>query len=207
MNSIQLESWLIIIGFCLLGYMTGSLPFALWITRWLKGTDVRLAGSGHATATNTLRQAGWGAGVLVLGLDIAKGFLPTYLAARFGLVPWVASLAAALAVIGHCWPLFANFRGGMGLATAGGAFLAVSPLSFAIGLGVLILLVLVIRHSARASVVAGLLLPAVLWLLGQPWQVIWIAAAVGLVISVRFTRDWRRQYRELWLDREGRQSG
>lgn len=71
------------LGFCLLGYLSGSLPFALWITRLVKGVDVRQAGSGHATTTNTIRQAGFGAGALVFVLDTAKGFLPTWLALHF----------------------------------------------------------------------------------------------------------------------------
>jgi glycerol-3-phosphate acyltransferase PlsY len=91
----------------------------------------------------------------------------------------------------------------MGLATAGGCILAVSPLGFFIGVGVLVTSVLLIHHSARASVVTGLIIPPVLVLLGQRGMVIWVSIAVGIVISIRFLRDWRRQYRELWLDREG----
>jgi glycerol-3-phosphate acyltransferase PlsY len=189
--------------FGLLGYLCGSFPFAVWVTRAVKGVDVREAGSRHATATNTFRQAGWAAGALVAALDIGKGFLPTYLALEYAGTPWAASLAAGLAVVGHCWPLFAQFRGGMGLATAGGCILAVSPLGFFIGVGVLVTSVLLIHHSARASVVTGLIIPPVLVLLGQRGMVIWVSIAVGIVISIRFLRDWRRQYRELWLDREG----
>ena len=91
----------------LLGYLLGSLPFALWITRLVKGVDVRDGGSGHVTTTNTIRQAGWFAGALVFALDFGKGFLA-----------------------------------------------------------------------------------------------VWLAAFSGLVVAVRFTIDWNRKYRELWLDRE-----
>ena len=187
--------------FALLGYLSGSLPFAVWVTRLRKGTDVREAGSRHATATNTMRQAGWAAGILVLLLDIAKGFLPVYLARHFDASPWALAATAALAVVGHCWPLFAGFRGGMGLATTGGAILALSPLGFLIGVAVLILLVLIIHHSARGSVATGLLLPWVLWVFGLRGEVFWVALAAGGVVAVRFLIDWNRQYRELWLDR------
>ncbi len=197
------------LGFALLGYLSGSLPFAIWITRLVKGVDVRDAGSGHATTTNTIRQAGFGPGALVLVLDIAKGFLPTWLALRVGQndilsysMPWLAPLTAALVVIGHCWPLFAGFRGGMGNASAGGAILAANPLAFVIGLGILVSLVLIIRHSARASVLTGLLMAPAFWLLGLGSPAIWVAAATGLVLAGRFAVDWKRQYRELWLDRE-----
>ena len=115
------------IAFAILGYLSGSLTPSIWITRLLKGVDVRDGGSGHATTTNTIRQAGFGPGAIVLILDIAKGFLPTWLALRYAPAEWIIPLTAGLAVVGHCWPLFAGFRGGMGLATAGGGLLAVHP--------------------------------------------------------------------------------
>lgn len=189
-------------AYWLLGYLLGSLPFALWITRLVKGVDVRDAGSGHVTTTNTIRQAGWLAGALVLVLDIGKGFLAVWLARHAGLSGWSLALTGSLAVAGHCWPVFAQFRGGMGLATMGGGLLAVSPLGFLLALGTLVLLVLLIRHSARASVVTGLVVPLVLWLFGLRGDILWLTAFSGLVIAVRFTIDWNRKYRELWLDRE-----
>jgi glycerol-3-phosphate acyltransferase PlsY len=188
--------------FPVFGYLCGSLPFSIWITRFVKGVDVRNAGSGHATTTNTIRQAGFGWGALVLILDIAKGFLPTYLAATYSQSEWVIALTAALAVAGHCWPVFAQFRGGMGLATFGGSLLAVTPLAFLICLGLLIVLVLAVHHSARASVFAGILAAPVLWLFHIREVAFHIALAGGLVIAFRFLIDWDRNYRELWLDRE-----
>jgi acyl phosphate:glycerol-3-phosphate acyltransferase len=185
-----------------LGYLLGSLPFSIWVTRFVKGVDVRDAGSGHATTTNTIRQAGFGWGALVLILDIAKGFLPTFLAVNYSGETWVIALTATAAVIGHCWTIFAGFRGGMGLATAGGALLAVNPLAFLVCFALLILLVMVIRHSARASVVTGILAAPTLWLLNIRDESVWLMAGAGLVIAVRFLIDWNRKYRELWLDRE-----
>lgn len=190
------------LGFILIGYLSGSLTPSIWITRLVKGVDVRDAGSGHATTTNTIRQAGFGWGALVLIFDIGKGFLPTWLALQFAPTIWIAPLTAGAAVIGHCWPVFAQFRGGMGLACAGGSLLAANWLSAIIGLGILILLVLTIKHSARASVLTGILLAPVYWLLGFREIEFWCAIAVGIVIAFRFLIDWNRQYRELWLDRE-----
>ncbi|HVN15722.1 MAG TPA: glycerol-3-phosphate acyltransferase [Anaerolineales bacterium] len=191
--------------FGLPAYLCGSLPFAVWITRLVKGVDVRDAGSGHATTTNTIRQAGFGAGALVLLLDIAKGFLPTWLAVHYAPAAsriWIVPLTAALAVVGHCWPLFAGFRGGMGLACAGGCLLAANLLAFLICAAILIALTLTIHHGARASVFTGLLAAPLLWLLGLRDVVFWMAVAIGIVIAFRFLIDWNRQYRELWLDRE-----
>lgn len=188
--------------FPLLGYLSGSLPFSIWITRFVKNVDVRDAGSGHATTTNTIRQAGFGWGALVLLLDIAKGFIPVFLAVKFSGELWVIALTATLAVAGHCWTIFAGFRGGMGLATTGGALLAIDPLAFLICFATLLTLVLVIRHSARASVFAGIVISPVLWLFNIRDAAFWVAISAGAVIAIRFLIDWNRQYRELWLDRE-----
>ncbi|MEP6894433.1 MAG: glycerol-3-phosphate acyltransferase [Chloroflexota bacterium] len=188
--------------FPVLGYFSGSLPFSIWVTHYVKHMDVRDAGSGHATTTNTIRQAGFGWGALVLFLDLAKGFLPTFLAFKFTNVTWVVALTAACAIAGHCWPLFAQFRGGMGLATFGGALLAITWFAFVIGLGLLLLLLFIIRHGARASVLTGILMAPLFWMLNLRGMEFWIAIAGGLVIAYRFLIDWNRKYRELWLDRE-----
>jgi len=190
------------LGFILLGYLSGSMTPSIWVTRLVKGVDVRDSGSGHATTTNTIRQAGFGWGALVLVGDIAKGYIPTWLALEFAPAIWIVPLTAAAAVIGHCWPVFAGFRGGMGLASTGGAILVAEPLAFLFGIAILITLVLIIKHSARASVFTGLILAPAYWLLGLRGIEFWIAIAVGAVIAFRFLIDWNRQYRELWLDRE-----
>jgi len=191
------------IVFPILGYLFGSLPFSIWVTRFAKDVDVRDAGSGHATTTNTIRQAGFGWGALVLILDIAKGFIPVWLTVRWdGIPPYIIPLTASMVVVGHCWPVFAQFRGGMGLASAGGALLAVNPLAVLICLAILIFLLLVIHHGARASVFTGIVIAPALWILGFRDISFWIAVAVGIVIALRFLIDWNRQYRELWLDRE-----
>jgi acyl phosphate:glycerol-3-phosphate acyltransferase len=198
-----MHTFLYAICFGLLGYLSGSLPFSIWITRLVKGVDVRDAGSGHATTTNTFRQAGILPGALVFILDVAKGFGPTWLALHYAPSPWwIAPMTAALAVIGHCWPVFASFRGGMGLATAIGSMTAAAPVAFLIIFAMLGLLTLILRHSARASVISGILFAPLLWLVGLRGPVLWIAVAVGIVIAFRFLIDWNRKYRELWLDRE-----
>lgn len=188
--------------FILLGYLSGSLTPSIWITRLIKGVDVRDAGSGHATTTNTIRQAGFGWGALVLLVDIGKGFIPTWLALTYAPAIWIVPLTAGAVVVGHCWPLFAGFRGGMGLASAGGSLLAATPLAFLAGLGILVILVLAIKHSARASVFTGIVMAPAFWVFGLRGIEFWIAISVGIVISFRFLIDWNRQYHELWLDRE-----
>jgi glycerol-3-phosphate acyltransferase PlsY len=195
-------SMLPLLVFPLVGFLFGSLPFSIWVTRYAKGVDVRDAGSGHATTTNTIRQAGFGWGALAAVLDVAKGFIPTWLAITYSNEAWVVALTAAAAVAGHCWPLFAQFRGGMGIAPFGGALIATSWFSALLGLGLLLALLLIFRHGARASVLTGILIAPMLWLFDLRSYELWIALACGLLMAYRFLIDWNRKYRELWLDRE-----
>ena len=155
---------------------------------------MREAGSGHATATNTIRQAGFAPGLLVALLALTKGFIPVSI--------WIVPLTAAMVVIGHCWPVFAGFRGGMGLACTGGALLAVNLWAFLITAAILIFLTLVVHHGARASVITALITAPSFWLIGLRGIEFWIAGTVGIVIASRFVIDWNRTYRELWLDRQ-----
>ncbi len=198
---------LIALAFMVFGYLCGSMTFSIWVTRLVKGVDLRDSGSGHATTTNTIRQAGFAAGALVLLLEMAKGFLPAWLAMHYAPASartWITALTVAATIAGHCWPLFAGFRGGMGLATAGGALLAVSLLAFLIGTGILIFLTLIIHHGARASVLTGILVAPAYWLAGLRGPAFWIGIFAGAVLVIRFLTDWNRKYRELWLDREKR---
>jgi glycerol-3-phosphate acyltransferase PlsY len=114
----------------------------------------------------------------------------------------VVVLTAAFAVVGHCWPLFAQFRGGMGLAPFAGALFATNWFSVIIGLGLLLALLFTLRHGARAGVLTGIFIAPLFWLFNLRDVEFWIALACGLVIAYRFLIDWNRKYRELWLDRE-----
>jgi acyl phosphate:glycerol-3-phosphate acyltransferase len=190
------------LAFALLGYLTGSLAFSIWITRLVKGVDVRDIGSGHAGTTNTFRIAGIVPAILVLILDIAKGYIPTWLALHYAPAAWIPPLTATLVVVGHCWPVFAGFRGGMGNASAAGCLLAASPIAFLIALGLDIALTLVTGHTARASLVTAVLLAPIYKLTGLSEPAIWIAASMAVVLAIRFAPTWNRKYREVWLDRE-----
>jgi glycerol-3-phosphate acyltransferase PlsY len=191
-----------LVGLAMAGYLLGSLPFGVWVGRLVVGRDIRAGGSGHSGATNTLRQAGLGPALAVAALDLAKGFAAAWMGERLGMEPWAPAAATAGAVAGHCWPMLAGFRGGMGLGALGGAMLALSPLGFVIGLGLAIAGTLVLRHSARGNVLAGLLVGPVVWLLTRDPTGALAAGAGGLIIAVRSLSDWRRKYRELWLDRD-----
>ena len=151
----------------LAGYLLGSCPTSVPISRRLYGSDVRGHGSGNPGATNMLRTFGWRPALAVLVLDAAKGYVPALLAtwlAGGGPVP-AATLglaAGAGATLGHCYPVFAGFRGGKGVATAAGAFLATYPGAMAGGLAVFAALLALSRHVSAASIGAAAAMPAIL---------------------------------------------
>jgi glycerol-3-phosphate acyltransferase PlsY len=184
-----------------LAYALGSVSFALLITRWKTGIDVRSIGSGHATATNSMRAAGWMAGIGVMLLDFGKGYVAVWLAQTFLDSAWAPVIAAGMVVAGHCWPAYAEFRGGMGLASGCGALCAFWPLGFVLAVGVGALMQLVVRHSAKANSLSGVLLVPIWALFGMRGPALVAVALVGLMISMRALSDWNRVYRELWWDR------
>ena len=203
--SLATEIWMVdVLTLVVLGlgaYVIGSFPTAVVVTRWRIGEDVRKHGSGHAGATNTMRAAGWGAGLLVALIDLLKGLLPVALAASFWPQPYAPGLAAGLVVAGHCWPVLAGFRGGMGVATAAGAIAAVWLPGTLIAAAIVLAGNLILRHTARANILAGVVLGPLFWMLALPWEVTAVGLAAGLVVAYRSRIDWGRQYRELWLDR------
>jgi glycerol-3-phosphate acyltransferase PlsY len=183
-------------------YLLGSIPFAILLTRWQAEIDVREVGSGHATATNTMRAAGWAAGISVALLDASKGFLAVWLSRRFAVFGWEPAIAAAMVVVGHCWPIFAGFRGGMGVASGGGTLLATWPLGLVLAIGLGAACQLIVKHSARGNAVTGLLVGPLWLVFGALWDEILIVVVVGLILAYRARIDWQREYRELWWDRE-----
>ncbi len=190
-------------AFTALAYLLGSIPSGVWIGYAFTGRDIRGGGSGHSGGTNTIRQAGWAAGVIVAALDVGKGALAVWLAAAYG-GHWLAgALAAGAAAAGHCWPILAGFRGGMGLAPAAGALLVIYPLGAAIGLGLLILAAFALKHSARAALSAAVVLVPVIWLMSGSNAVGLTAAAIGGVVAVRALSDWNRKQTAVWLSERG----
>lgn len=146
----------------LLGYLCGSVPFGVLITRWRRGVDVRSAGSGNIGATNVTRVAGKRLGALVLLLDALKGALPVLLCVR--LQPANAPLHAAVglaAFFGHVYPVWLRLRGGKGVATALGVLLALVPQAALAGAAVYVLTVAARRVSSLGSLLGAVTAVAV----------------------------------------------
>ena len=146
----------------LLGYLCGSVPFGVLLTRWRRGVDVRSAGSGNIGATNVTRVAGKRLGAVVLGLDALKGALPVLLSVR--LQPAAPGLHAAVglaAFFGHVYPIWLRLRGGKGVATALGVLLALVPQAALAGAVVYVAVVAARRVSSLGSLAGALTAVAV----------------------------------------------
>lgn len=169
------------LGLILGAYLLGSVPFGLVLCRLFGRPDPRLGGSGNIGATNVARLAGKTLGVATLLLDVAKGAVPVYLAAVW-LPDWQYASVGLAAFLGHCYPIYLGFKGGKGVATAMGIYLALSWPSL---LGALALFVAAAWRTGHVSL--GSLLAcgsAPLWFLawGEPWPEVSLAALMAALV-------------------------
>jgi glycerol-3-phosphate acyltransferase PlsY len=151
------------------GYLLGSIPFGLLLSKLFGAGDVRKAGSGNVGATNVARVAGPLAGIVTLVLDGAKGAAAVWLAARFANESSIWMTVAGLAaLLGHCFPVWLRFRGGKGVATAAGMFLVLCPLAGLGAIGVFILVVMFWRYVSLGSIAAAAAMPMLIYFLWAP---------------------------------------
>lgn len=156
------------------------------------GVDVRASGSGNIGATNVARVAGARLGVIVLLIDLAKGAVPVLVARAVGTDARVIALTCLCAFGGHIFPVFARFRGGKGVATAAGAFLAAAPAVLAGALVVFVTIVVAARIVSLASIAAGLSLPVFTFLFRGPGPLLLAALAVAAALLLTHRENLRR---------------
>jgi acyl phosphate:glycerol-3-phosphate acyltransferase len=140
-------------------YLLGSVSFSLMIVRLVRRVDVRTVGSGNAGATNVLRTSGRWPALLVLLLDIAKGVVPVRVAQALGAPSEIAAGAGLAAIAGHVYPVFFGFRGGKGVATGFGVFVALFPLAGAAALALFVGVGALTRVVSLGSMVAAASVP------------------------------------------------
>jgi glycerol-3-phosphate acyltransferase PlsY len=170
----------------LAAYLIGAIPVGFLVARAAGGTDIRRAGSGNIGATNVLRTLGTGPAVLTLVGDIVKGYVAVRAAGAIGPEVWAAAGGGAVAAVaGNCWPVFLRFRGGKGVATGLGAFLALIPWAVAPAAVLWVAVTAVSRYVSMASVVACLSVPVGALLLGYPRHSVTAAAVAALIIVWR----------------------
>lgn len=142
-------------------YLVGSIPTAVWYGKIFHGVDVRQHGSGNAGATNSLRTLGKKAGIIVLIVDFLKGFLAVKAASLFStetdsILPLIMGLAV---IAGHIFPIFAQFRGGKGVATAMGVLVATFPWAALGCMVVFMIIVFATKYVSLGSILGALAFP------------------------------------------------
>lgn len=143
-----------------LAYLLGSIPFGYILVRFFRKEDIRAIGSGNIGATNVARSGAKGLGILTLLLDALKGFVAVAIALH--LSPHnleLGALAAAAAILGHIFPVWLGFKGGKGIATALGVFLALSWQTALCALAVFILVTLISKYVSLGSILGAATLP------------------------------------------------
>jgi glycerol-3-phosphate acyltransferase PlsY len=174
------------------GYLLGSISFAVLLVRLRTGKDIRTEGSGNAGATNVLRSHGKALALLVAFLDIAKGAAAVLLVRLVTADPRAAAAAAFGSILGHVFPIYYGFRGGKGVATAVGAFLALAPLPTLVCIGVFVAAVALTRYVSVGSMVAMSLLPAAMGLFHEPMPVVVAAAGAAVLIVFKHIENLKR---------------
>lgn len=172
-------------------YLLGSIPFGYLLVLVVRKQDIRSSGSGNIGATNVLRSGARGLGVLTLLLDAGKGFAAVVLVRTVAqqyigagpLVAELAAIAATYAVVGHVYPVWLRGKGGKGVATALGVFIALAPMSALCATAVFLLVFLWFRYVSLASIASAISFPLFVWLWGgllhrADWNLALLASAL-----------------------------
>jgi glycerol-3-phosphate acyltransferase PlsY len=180
--------WWLYAAAALCGYLLGSMPTGYLVAK-ARGVDIRGVGSGNIGATNVLRALGKRAGAFVLLMDALKGALgcwlprlalPKLLSPEGPLSPELLALAGGLAaIVGHNYTCWLRFKGGKGVATSAGVWLALMPRAFGVCLGLWLLVLAATRYVSVASIAAAVALPFVVWAWGGSQALVIAAAVVG----------------------------
>jgi len=183
----------------LVAYLIGSIPTAYLFGRVLKGIDIRGYGSGNVGATNTFRVIGRVPGLIVLAIDIAKGFLCVgYVASFFMLVSPVARpelyrvLAGLAAIVGHNWTIFLRFKGGKGVATSAGVIIGLIPGIFWLGFAAWAIVFLITGYVSLASIIASITVPVFTLIFNEPAEIIIFLSILCILIVYRHRSNIRR---------------
>ena len=172
--------------FLLLAYLLGATPTSFWVGRLFFGVDLRRVGSGNLGATNTFRALGWKAALPVAVFDVLKGWFPVWFFPQHDYTAtwsWTLGYAGA-AILGHVFSFWVRFKGGKGIATSAGAFLALAPLGVLVSLVVWMGVVFSTRIVSLGSLAAAVALPASLLFLPHEGGATLLAFTLGLALFV-----------------------
>jgi acyl phosphate:glycerol-3-phosphate acyltransferase len=185
----------------ILAYLIGSIPSAVWIGRTFYNTDVREYGSGNAGATNTFRVLGYKPGIIVLCMDVFKGFLAVKVAYIIGdytpdlpelFIDYELALGVC-ALFGHIWPVFVGFRGGKGVATMLGILLAVHWQAALLCTGIFLITLFTSGYVSLSSMMSGIMFPVIIMIFYSTNSSINIfSLAVAILVLVTHQRNIER---------------
>jgi acyl phosphate:glycerol-3-phosphate acyltransferase len=183
-----------IVIFCVLAYLIGSFPTSYIVVKAFRGVDIREHGSKNPGATNVFRVAGNLPGAITFVLDLLKGFLPVFFC--YGIIkaePTAVYLLVGLcAILGHTFPLFLGFRGGKGVATTAGVFLAVMPGPTLLCLLLFVLILSLTRYVSLGSMIAAVSLPFLGYALKADKAVILISVPLAIFVIYRHKENIKR---------------
>ena len=169
------------------GYLAGSIPFAFLLAR-RRGIDLRHTGSGNVGAANVLRTSGVPNAVIAFVLDAAKGAVAVLVAQRLSAEPATPVAGGLASIIGHIYPVWLGFRGGKGVATAGGVFAVLTPAALGIAAAVFVLAIWVTRYISVGSMAAAVTLAVTTAAMDVPAAVT-VGSVIAAVIIVHRHRD------------------
>lgn len=170
-----------------IAYLLGSIPFGYLLVRLFRKQDIRQTGSGNIGATNVMRTGSRYLGVLTLLLDLGKGFLAVEIARHLTTgdhAVQAASIAALFAVIGHAFTVWLHGKGGKGVATALGVFLALAPLAAWSALGVFVVVVAFTRYVSLASILAAASFPLWVWVAERFFRINYGTGAIFIASTI-----------------------
>jgi glycerol-3-phosphate acyltransferase PlsY len=175
----------------LIAYLLGSIPFGLILVRLTAGKDIRTIGSGNIGATNVFRTSRLN-GLLTYLLDAGKGYLAVLIAGWLGGSTGWQAAAAFMAIVGHIFTVWLLFKGGKGVSTGCGAYLALSPAAVLTTLVVFVATLLLFRYMSVAAILATALFPVWALLYGEPSSVLLWGSCGALLIIVKHHQNIRR---------------
>ena len=169
-----------------LAYLAGATPTSHIVGKGIFGVDIRTKGSGNLGGTNAFRVLGWKAALPVIVVDVLKGWLPVwYFPQLHGDAPWAWTLAyGGAAIVGHVFSFWVGFKGGKGIATSGGVFMAVSPPALLAGLATWLVVVMATRIASVASLSAALVVPVVVYFTPHQGGAVTVGFTLGLAVFV-----------------------
>ncbi len=174
-----------LVSMVLICYLLGSIPTSIIVSKLKSGIDIRKFGSGNAGGTNVLRVLGWKSGVLVIIVDMLKGFVATSVIARVcfeSSLPFHNStpfqdftifqvIAGSATVLGHIWTVFAGFKGGKGIATAGGMLIGIAPVEVAVSITIFAIVFILSRYVSLGSITAAIVFPLTMFVRANVFNV------------------------------------